>query len=207
MSTKLYSGRRRLVAATLLCMLAIFGGIGLGAHHVARRESDELFSARLATSARVLEALVAHQLTSATIARPIVIALPRELETSTSDEPKVYGHRYETKIAFQVWRDDGALLAKSASAPTVALAPLRAGFSEQPIGGVPWQVFGLRSGNVWVLTAEKDEVRQEMSHDVGMSILTPLAAGGVLMLVAVNFLLLRNMRPLSSLAARIRSSR
>jgi two-component system sensor histidine kinase QseC len=203
MSTKLYSGRRRLVAATLLCMLAIFGGIGLGAHHVARRESDELFSARLATSARVLEALVAHQLTSATIARPIVIALPRELETSTSDEPKVYGHRYETKIAFQVWRDDGALLAKSASAPTVALAPLRAGFSEQPIGGVPWQVFGLRSGNVWVLTAEKDEVRQEMSHDVGMSILTPLAAGGVLMLVAVNFLLLRNMRPLSSLAALI----
>lgn len=203
MSTKLYSGRRRLVAATLLCMLAIFGGIGLGAHHVARRESDELFSARLATSARVLEALVAHQLTSATINKPLVIALPRELETSTSDEPKVYGHRYETKIAFQVWRDDGALLAKSASAPTVALAPLRAGFSEHPIGGVPWQVFGLRSGDVWVLTAEKDEVRQEMSHDVGMSILTPLAVGGLLMLIVVNFLLLRNMRPLSSLAALI----
>ena len=203
MSTQLYSGRRRLVVATLLCMLAIFGGIGLGAHSVAQHESDELFSARLATSARVLEALIAHQLASATISRPLVIALPRELETTTSDEPQIYGHRYESKIAFQVWRDDGVLLAKSASSPSAALAPLRAGFSAHAIEDVKWQVFGLHVGNVWVLTAEKDEVRQEMSHDIGMAILTPLAIGGLLMLVAVNFLLLHNMRPLSLLAARI----
>lgn len=203
MSTRLYSGRWRLVGATLLCMVLIFAGISLGAHNVARRESDELFSARLATSARVLEALVAHQLSSATISRPLVIALPHELETDPSNLPRVYGHRYETKIAFQVWRDDGALLAKSASSPVHALAPLRAGFSEQVIDGEPWQVFALRSANVWVLTAEKDEVRQEMSHDIGMSILTPLAVGGVFMLIVVNLLLLRSMRPLSQLAARI----
>lgn len=203
MSTRLYSGRRRLVAATLLCMLVIFGGIGLGANHVARRESDELFSARLATSARVLEALVARQLEGATVSAPLVISLPRELESAPNDEPQVYGHRYETKIAFQVWRDDGVLLAKSTSAPSAALAPLRAGFSEHPIDGEAWQVFVLRSGRVWVVTAEKDEVRQEMSHDIGMSILTPLAIGGLLMLAAVNFLLLHNMRPLSLLAARI----
>lgn len=203
MTTRLYSGRWRLVGATLLCMLLIFAGIGLGAQNVARRESDELFSARLATSARVLEALVAHQLSSATISRPLVIALPHELETDPSNLPRVYGHRYETKIAFQVWRDDGALLAKSASSPVNALAPLKAGFSEQTIDDVSWQVFALRSANVWVLTAEKDEVRQEMSHDIGMSILTPLAVGGVFMLIAVNLLLLRSMRPLSQLAARI----
>ena len=203
MSTRLYSGRRRLVVATLLCILAIFGGIGLGAQSVAQHESEELFSARLATSARVLEGLVAQQLASATISRPLVIALPRELETTTSDEPQVSGHRYETKIAFQVWRDDGVLLAKSASSPSAALAPLRAGFSAHAIQDVQWQVFGLHSGNVWVLTAEKDEVRQELSHDIGMAILTPLAIGGLLMLVAVNFLLLRSMRPLSLLASTI----
>lgn len=203
MSTRLYSGRRRLVGATLLCMLGIFAGIGIGAHSVARRESDELFSARLATSARVLEALLAHQLATATISKPLVIALPQELEATTSNEPKVYGHRYETKIAFQVWRDDGYLLAKSASAPSTLLAPLRAGFAEHQIGIVPWQVFVLRSGNLWVLTAEKDEVRQEMSDDIGTSILTPLIVGGLAMLIAVNILLLRYMRPLRLLAERI----
>jgi two-component system sensor histidine kinase QseC len=184
-------------------MLGIFTGIGIGAHHVARRESDELFSARLATSARVLEALLAHQLATATISKPLVIALPQELETTTSNEPKVFGHRYETKIAFQVWNNEGYLLAKSASAPTAPLAPMRPGFAEHMIGTVPWQVFILRSGNLWVATAEKDEVRQEMSDDIGKSILTPLVAGGLLMLIAVNILLLRYMRPLQQLAARI----
>lgn len=203
MNTVQYSARRRLVAATMLCMLAIFLGIGIGARAVARHESEELFSARLATSARVLEALVARQLDHATVARPIIIPLPHELETSTSDEPEVFGHRYETKIAFQVWRNDGALLAKSASAPAIALAPLQPGYSESHAGGLDWQVFALRSGDVWVLTAEKGEVRQEMSDDIGKTILAPLAIGGVLMLAVVNFLLLHSMRPLSELAGRI----
>lgn len=203
MSSRTYSGRRRLVVASLVCMLLIFGGIGFAAHTVAREESEELFSARLATSARVLEALVARQLSSASLSRPLVITLPRELEVATSNEPETYGHRYETKVAFQIWRDDGTLLARSASAPVEALAPPRAGFSEHPTGATLWQVFVLRSGNMWVMTAEKDEVRQELADYIGMSIIAPLVVGGLFMLAVVNFLLLRSMRPLKELATRI----
>ena len=64
--------RRRLVIATLACIVLIFSGIGLVAQMVARHESEELFSARLATSARVLEALVAQELATATLAHPLV---------------------------------------------------------------------------------------------------------------------------------------
>lgn len=199
MSPRLYSGRRRLVLASLGGILLIFAGIGFGAHSVARHESIELFSARLATSARVLEGLVAHQLDSATVSSPIVITLPRELEASTSDAPEVFGHRYETKIAFQVWRD-GRLLVKSASAPMNALAALQPGFSEHDIGGVTWEVFVLRSGDVWIMTAEKEEVRDELSEGIGMSILAPLALGGLCLLALINFLILRSLRPLSKLA-------
>ncbi len=199
----LYSLRRRMVVATLACMLLIFGGIGLGAHAVARHESDELFSARLATSARVLEALVAHQLSQATVERPLVIALPRELETTSSDEPQSFGHRYETKVAFQVWRDDGVLLARSASAPVAPLGKLAAGFSQHTIDATAWEVFALQSGAVWILMAEKEEVRQEMAHAIGLSILMPLAVGGVLMIGAVNLVLGHNMGVLRELAARI----
>jgi two-component system sensor histidine kinase QseC len=203
MSGALYSMRRRMVGATLACMLLIFAGIGLGAHSVARHESEELFSARLATSARVLEALVARQLSVATITRPIVIALPKELETNTSDEPQSFGHRYETKVAFQVWNEDARLLARSASAPGAPLGALAPGFSRNTIGADVWQVFALHSGTVWVLMAEKDEVRQEMAHAIGLSILMPLAIGGLLMLGAVNFVLGHNMGALRELAIRI----
>lgn len=203
MSTRRYSARRRLVVATLVCIVLIFGGIGVVAQLVARHESEELFSARLATSARVLEALVAQEVASATLTHPLIIALPPELETSTSDEPETVGHRYETKIAFQIWRDDGVLLAKSASAPEEALAPLAPGFSTHEAGDSLWEVFALRSGRTWVLTAEKEEVRGELAEYIGMSITAPLIAGGLLMLVAVNIVLLRSMRPLRELAARI----
>ncbi|MBQ5961954.1 ATP-binding protein [Massilia sp. ZL223] len=202
MSGRPYSGRRRLVLGTLACILLIFAGIGVGAHKVARHESVELFSARLATSARVLEALVAQQLASATVGRPIVISLPQELETSTSDLPEFFGHRYETKIAFQVWRD-GALLVKSAAAPEAPLAPLRPGFSEHDIGGVLWEVFVLRSGDVWIMAAEKEEVREELSEGIGMSILAPLALGALCLLAVLNWLILRSTRPLSELATLI----
>ncbi|MCA1247963.1 sensor histidine kinase [Massilia sp. MS-15] len=198
-----YSSRRRLVVTTLLCIVLIFSGIGVVAQLVARHESEELFSARLATSARVLEALVAQPLASASLAQPLVIRLPPELESAASDAPESVGHRYETKIAFQVWREDGVLLARSASAPDEALAPLAPGFSVHQVGDTLWEVFALRSGRTWVITAEKEEVRDELAEYIGMSITAPLLVGGILMLVAVNVVLLYSMRPLKELAARI----
>jgi two-component system sensor histidine kinase QseC len=185
MTGKRYSIRQRLVIGTLAAMVLIFGVIGITAHLVAQHESEEIFSARLATSARVLEALAARQLEKATIAHPIVIALPPELEAAMGDAPEEYGHPYETKIAFQVWSERGDLLARSASAPEAALSPLVAGFSTNRINDELWQVFVLHSGSVWVLAAEKDEVRQEMVEDLGSSVIAPLLIGGVLMLFAV----------------------
>ncbi|VXB97933.1 ATP-binding protein [Massilia sp. 9I] len=202
-SARTYSSRRRLVGTTLACIVLIFSGIGVVAQLVARHESEELFSARLATSARVLEALVAQELATATVTHPLIITLPPELETSASEAPESVGHRYETKIAFQVWRDDGVLLARSASAPDAPLAGFKPGFSTHQVGEILWEVFALRSGRTWILTAEKEEVRGELAEYIGMSITAPLLVGGLLMLVAVNFVLLYSMRPLKELAVRI----
>ena len=112
MSGRRYSIRRRLIVRTMACMLLILGGISLAAHWFARYESEEFFSARLASSARVLETLVAHQLETATIGAPIVIPIPQQLGYSGGATP--YGHPYEHKIAFQVWNADGRLVARSA---------------------------------------------------------------------------------------------
>lgn len=205
MNGKRYSIRRRLVSGTLACMIVILGGIGITAYEMARHESEEIFSARLATSARVLEALVARQIEKATISVPVVIALPKELEMAAGDEPQESGHPYETKIAFQVRDADGRLLARSSSAPDVVLGPMKAGFSTNVIGNEVWQVFALQSGGVWVFAAEKDEVRREMASELGMSILAPLVIGGLLMLLAVNVVLSLNMKALRELARRIAS--
>ena len=181
-------------------MIMILGGMGLAAHFVTEHESEEIFSARLATSARVLEVLAAKQLEHATITNPIIIELPKELEHQHSSIEEISGHPYESKISFQIWHSNGKLLAKSATAPDKPLGPLTEGFSKNLIGDDLWQVFNLKSGDVWVMVAEMDAVRGEMAGDLGVAIMTPLIIGSLILLIVINLIAYRSLQPLQSLA-------
>ena len=98
--------RALLLVGTSVTLLAVLGAAAWLSYTGSEEEAQELFDARLATSARVLEVLVARQVEKATVAAPIVIELPRPLEAAHHDTPGPLGHYYETKIAFQV-RDGG----------------------------------------------------------------------------------------------------
>ncbi len=119
-----FSIKKRLLLGIFLSMILVLGGMGLAAHFVTEHESQEIFSARLATSARVLEVLAAKQLEHATITKPIIIELPKELEHQQPHSEEITGHPYESKISFQVWHSNGTLLAKSATAPDEPLGPM-----------------------------------------------------------------------------------
>jgi two-component system sensor histidine kinase QseC len=188
-----------LLGGTIAVLVAVLGGAAWVAYEAGQDEAEELFDARLATSARVLEAMVARQLETATVAAPIVIALPEPLERLDDDEPSPLGHYYETKIAFQVRDERGRLLARSASAPEAPLAPLVAGFSTQ----AAWRVFSLRSGRVWVQAAESDDARDEMSGKLAWAAILPLLAGIPIVLALLSLLIRYGLAPLSQLAARI----
>lgn len=197
---RLNSIRQKLVWSMVLTLLLTLGGMGVWALVVTHHEAEEIFSARLATSARVLEALVARQVEKATLEKPLVIELPHELEQTGSDKPQAYGHAYESKIAFQIWHDSGALLAHSASAPAQRLGPLENGFHEHRADGIVWQAFALRSGQVWILVAEKEEVRTEMTEDLAQAIFHPLLIGAFLLLLVTQIVAWLSLRPLGTLA-------
>lgn len=200
---KPYSLRERLLWSLFGSMLVILGSIGIVANHVSQHEAEEIFSARLATSARVLEALLARQLDKATISSPIVIRLPEELEHAETHQPSAEGHPYENKLAFQVWSEDGRLLAKSATAPFDMLGPRVPGFHEHLVNNEIWQVFTLQSGTIWIFAAEKNDVREEMAAEMSVAVLTPLVFGGILLLLVTNFLAIRSVKPVRSLAKSI----
>jgi two-component system sensor histidine kinase QseC len=195
-----FSIRKRLLLGIFLSMIMILGGMGLAAHLVTEHESEEIFSARLATSARVLEVLVAKQLEHATIASPIIIELPKELEHQHASTEEINGHPYESKISFQIWHSNGKLLAKSATAPDKPLGPMTEGFGKNLIGDDIWQVFQLKSGDVWVMVAEMDAVREEMAGDLGLAIMTPLIIGSLILLIVINLIAYGSFRPLQYLA-------
>jgi two-component system, OmpR family, sensor histidine kinase QseC len=191
--------RAVLLAGSIAVLLVVLGAAAWIAYDAGRDEAEELFDARLATSARVLEAMVARQLETATVAAPIVVELPAPLGGLEHDLPSPIGHHYETKIAFQARGDGGRILARSSSAPEAALAPLAPGYSTHG----HWRIFTLRSGAVWVQVAESLDARDEISAKLAWASVTPLLAGIPVLLVLLSLLIRYGLAPLSQLARRI----
>jgi len=192
------STRTVLLGGSIAVLLAVLGSAAWIGFHGSQDEAEELFDARLATSARVLATLVATQ-PRPPAGAPTVVSFPAPLEGAAHDEPGPLGHYYETKIAFQVLDTRGALLMRSASAPQTPYAPLASGFTTQG----DWRVFSLRSGDLWVQAAERDDVRAEMSLKLAYAALAPLVAGIPLLLLLVAALVRYGLAPLSELAQRI----
>jgi two-component system sensor histidine kinase QseC len=195
--------RALLLAGTGVVLLGVLGPAAWWSYTGSEEEAQELFDARLATSARVLEALIARQVEKATVAAPIVLSLPAPLEHDGHDQPNPLGHYYETKIAFQVRDTDGRLLVRSASATEAPFAPLAPGFSTQPFAQWSWRVFSLRSGEVWIQVAERDDVRDEMSQKIALAAAAPLIAGIPLLLILVSLLIRYGLAPLSGLVRQV----
>jgi two-component system sensor histidine kinase QseC len=195
--------RNRLISSLLVALTLILGFTAWQSYTVSRHESEEIFRARLATSARVLEALVANSVKHATLNSPIVIRLPHELDEKAGDHGNATGHEYEAKIAFQVWHDDGRLLARSFSAPITPLAPQIGGFSEQQVSDERWQVFTLHTGETWIQVAEQEEILEELASEIGISVMTPMIIGSLILLLTANLLVRFGLNPLTVLAARI----
>jgi two-component system, OmpR family, sensor histidine kinase QseC len=198
-----YSMRKRILIALLMALLVIMVVAGFISYRVALHEADEIFSARLATSARVLETLLARQVEHATIDRPVVISLPAELSEADPENPSPLGHPYETKLAFQVWSEEGKLLVRSEFAPEDRLGPLQEGFWERDSGGTSWHVFTLKSNGVWIEVAEEIGLRDEIAGDVGVTLISPLLVGFAALLLLVNLIVLVGFRPLAKLAESI----
>jgi len=195
--------RALLLAGTSAALIAVLGVAAWLSYDGSAEEAQELFDARLATSARVLEALAARQLEKATVAAPIVISLPAPLEAERHDVPGPLGHYYETKIALQIRDASGRLLARSASASDAPFAPLEPGFRTRAFAGRDWRVFTLHSGEVWIQVAERDDVRSELSEKLALASATPLIAGIPLLLVLLSLLIRYGLEPLSALARQV----
>lgn len=158
--------RRRLLVILLALFAAAWVVLAAFSYRNARHEIEELFDAELAQSARVLLALTQHELEE-----PGEMDPGSELGVIPADT--LVGHRYEKKIAFQVWLGERLLL-RSPSAPDTPLAQ-SLGFSDRTIGGNPWRVFALRGdrADVRVEVGERDDVRNELVRDIVRDLLWP----------------------------------
>lgn len=152
-----------------------------------QHEVEEVFDSQMAQSAAVLS-----QLTSLHLDDTI---------KENKLEKEFYGHRYEKKLAFQIW-EDKQLVLRSANVPALPLAN-SPGYSDQTIGTERWRVFSLNINNKNIYVAEKHEVREELIGEITLQSLYPLTLALPVLGLLIWISLGQALKPLRKLAAEI----
>ncbi|MGE4071945.1 MAG: ATP-binding protein [Lysobacterales bacterium] len=181
--------RRLLLVALLLTIGAAAGISTLLSYGASHNEANELFDAKLAQSARVLQALVGHRLDRVQDpADPVVVSvLELDIEGDGDELATADGHAYETKLAFLVYAENGRRLLQSNNAPAEFSKPDRPGFARQRLGNTVWRTFALhKAGGRWYQVAERDDIRSELAAEIAVgTALPPLLALPVIALLIV----------------------
>lgn len=179
--------RAKLLVLLLAIISAAWMATAVFIYFDAHHEIDELFDAQLAQSAQVLLAQAGHDLKDM-----------REDDDGIAAEIAGAGHKYERKIAFQIWDEHGRLLLRSASAPIGALATQESGFAETVIDGKPWRIYTQQDeeGEIRVQVGERHAVRNELAASVAQRLLLPLGIALPVLALLIWFAVGRGLKPL-----------
>ena len=171
--------------------------------HDSNHEIAEVYDAQLATNARLLQGVMRMPL-----ARQEHAQLYKAFNQALAQaEPRVDGHPYESKIAFQVWDLQGRLLVHTPSAPSLTRAPQYTGFSDiNDLGKHEWRTFVLRDEQhdllIWV--GERDDVRSDLVNRIVRHTVIPNLIGSLLLMGAIWLAIGWGLKPLADLAATLR---
>ena len=179
--------QRRLLTAVLSLWVLAWAATGVLTWVDARHEVSELQDAHLAQAAALL------------LLQPLDELDERGQQTAADL------HKYQPRVVFQVWHE-GQLVARSASAPTVPLAPPDArGFLDRRVQGQDWRVFATHTanGHVQMVVGELEWFRRDVVLASVRSVLTPLALMLPLAALGVWWAVRGAVRPLQALGANV----
>ena len=196
--------RRRtltLIIGLMLTGLAVISVLNL---HDSNHEIAEVYDAQLAQNARMLQGVMRMPLASKQHAE-LYQAFNQALSEA---EPKVDGHPYETKIAFQVWNRKGEVLVHTASAPSFTAPPATPGFSDVvDLNNRHWRAFLLEDKQnelrIWV--GERDDVRADLVDRIVRHTLWPNILGSLVLAAMVWMAIGWGLKPLADMAETLRA--
>ncbi len=200
-NTQLFcSIRRRTLFFVMLLFTITSVSIMLIGLLFANHEVEELFDARLAQQARLLLTLsenIEHLDGFIETLTPLIID---ELNTDLS-----VGHKYESKVFYQVWYGDELKIASDSMVFSQQEAE-GAGYGNAVVGRYQWRTFTLNqvSGKVSVIVAERADIRDEISDQIVFQTLLPEILAWPILAILVWAAVGLGLDPLQQLAARIK---
>lgn len=190
--------RSKLLLRLIIASIILVGGTAWLGYQDVRYETRELFDAQLARSARLILSLAQAQNGDSGFSKIqeyldenglSVMYIDFEAE---NDEQQANGHIYETKLAFQIWDNEGNLVIKSYNAPIEPMAIENNQFNNTIIDNHNWRTFSLQSKNkqYQCITAERLDVRNDLikkiSNDILYLFIILLPALAIILYITIN---------------------
>jgi two-component system sensor histidine kinase QseC len=179
--------KRRLLVLLLGTVAVVWLATAAYSYWDARHEIDELLDAHLAQSAGLLVAQAGHELE----------------EIDVEHAPQL--HRFERRVAFQIWERGRTLRLHSANAPSDRLSPRDEGFSDAIVGDRRWRVFSSwdPKRKFLIQVGEQRQARDEIAARIGRNLIVPLAFALFVLGILVYLSVSRATRPLAKVHGQI----
>lgn len=189
---------------TLLMLSGISVSVGISSWlstRDSRHQIEELFDAQMLQTAKILELFYQNE---ADLSRPNlgpqILHVPDSQVSSFAEKADALKLAYEHKLAFQIWSETGQALVLSDNIGRQPITELVQGYHKKVFEGELWHVFSFFSikNRVWIVTAQQDEVRQELvSQIMHNAVVVPLIVVP-LTLIIVSLLFYILFRPLKA---------
>jgi two-component system, OmpR family, sensor histidine kinase QseC len=190
-----------LLASVTVLVVVVTVWSYLGATH----EVEELFDAELAQMARVLQSLLPEKTDD--IDHSLLYRSISGLFDSEGDDNEAtpWGHKYEKKLAFQVWDSTGrAILGNSADNFELRFTDL-IGYDRELYGNTTWRTFSLldKQKLLRIKVAQRYDVREELTHEIVLSAVLPFLFLLPLLLIIISLVIRQGLSPLNRLSRQI----
>lgn len=189
---------------TLLMLSGISVSVGISSWLSTRdstHQIEELFDAQMLQTAKILELFYQNE---ADLSRPNlgpqILHVPDSQVSTFAEKADALKLAYEHKLAFQIWSEAGQAIVLSDNIGRQPITELVQGYHKKVFEGELWHVFSFFStkNRVWIVTAQQDDVRQELvSQIMHNAVVVPLIVVP-LTLIIVSLLFYILFRPLKA---------
>ena len=195
--------RGRLTALTLGSIALVMLPLLVVSYKKVVEEVNELSDARLAQSAKTLEAL-SRYITPADAADGSVIEVETWYRAKGTPEESQQGHGYEREVGFQYWATPTDLRLTTQDLRDLSFDVAPVGFADITKDKRRWRIFtkiDQRGG--FVRAGERYDSRSEIVRDLLLQNVLPLLIGLPVLALLVGWAVRRGLRPLALTAAQL----
>jgi two-component system, OmpR family, sensor histidine kinase QseC len=195
--------RGRLTVLTLSCIGLVMLPLLAVSYSKVVEEVNELSDARLAQSAKTLEALSQH-IHGAETADDSVIEVENWFKPKGSAEATPQGHGYETQVGFQYWATATELRLTTQDLRGLSFDAAPVGFADITKDKRRWRVYTkIAERGGFIRAAERYDSRREIVRDLLLQNTLPLLLGLPVLAFLVGWAVRRGLQPLAQTAARL----